>query len=153
MAFRYLFLAQRLVPGTVDRPGSMDLMRPPGSPALALVQDCEKRRSCSMPDWRVCDALDRKSYLGWPRHPWDPMLLGLLLAGVALVVRRWLAAGPNGERGGFTPVRVLAKDADAIRLVGIASAGIHQPAVAPAAPDAGGFGGGRSGGGGSGADY
>ncbi len=36
-----------------------------------------------------------KAYLGWPRHSWDPMILGALLFGVALVIRRWLASGPG----------------------------------------------------------
>ena len=43
-----------------------------------------------------------KPYLGWQRHTWDPMLLGILLTGVALFIRRWLAAGPSGIRHGFT---------------------------------------------------
>ena len=35
-----------------------------------------------------------KPYLGWQRHTWDPMLLGILLTGVAIFIRRWLARGP-----------------------------------------------------------
>src|SRR6202158_1533319 len=41
--------------------------------------------------------------LGWPRHTWDPILLGFLLMGAALVLRRWLSKGADGERAGFTP--------------------------------------------------
>lgn len=90
-----------------------------------------------------------KSYLGWPRQPWDPMLLGVLLAAVALGVRRWLASGPGGERAGFAPVQILESDLVAIRLAGLASAAIHPASAAqpPAQPES--FGGGRSGGGGA----
>jgi hypothetical protein len=94
-----------------------------------------------------------KPYLGWPRQPWDPMLLGLLLGGVALAVRRWLAAGPGGEYAGFTPLRVLAREADAIRLVSVASAALRPAAVTPAPQSVSSFQGGRSGGGGGGADF
>ncbi len=94
-----------------------------------------------------------KSYLGWPRQPWDPMLLGVFLAVVALGVRRWLATGPNGERGGFAPVQILESDLLAIRVAGLASAAIHPAAAAqpPAQPDS--FGGGRSGGAGAGGSF
>jgi hypothetical protein len=51
-----------------------------------------------------------KPYLGWPRHTWDPMLLGILLAGTALVVQRWRAHGPGGIRHGFTAARLSGKD-------------------------------------------
>jgi hypothetical protein len=40
-------------------------------------------------------------YLGWQRHTWDPMLLGALLIGVALFMRRWVADGPGGIRHGL----------------------------------------------------
>ena len=93
-----------------------------------------------------------KPYLRWPMRPWDPVLFGALLMFVAIAVR-WLAAAPGGERGGFTPLLILARDADAIRLAGIASVGMHTGPDATAPPDAGGFDGGRSGGGGGGADF
>jgi len=51
-----------------------------------------------------------KPYLGWPRHTWDPMLLGILLTGVALFIRRWLAAGPGGIRHSFTAARLSGRD-------------------------------------------
>ena len=81
------------------------------------------------------------------------MLLGILLVVVAVGVRRWLAHGPGGERHGFTPVRVLRSDADAIRFVPVASAAVHavlQQAPPPAQTP---FGGGRSGGGGAGGEF
>lgn len=51
-----------------------------------------------------------KSYLGWQRNTWDPMLLGALLIGVALLVRRWLANTPDGVRHGFTARRLSGRD-------------------------------------------
>ena len=54
--------------------------------------------------------VSNKPYLGWPRHTWDPMLLGILLTGVALFIRRWLARGPGGIRRGFTAARLSGKD-------------------------------------------
>src|SRR5205823_775608 len=51
-----------------------------------------------------------KPYLGWPRHPWDPVLLGVALIAVAVGVRRWLASGPGAERSGFTASRLLESD-------------------------------------------
>lgn len=94
-----------------------------------------------------------KSYLGWPRQPWDPMLLGLFLAVVALGVRRWLASGPGGERAGFAPVQILESDLTAIRVAGLASVAFTPTAAAaaPAQPDT--FGGGRSGGAGAGGSF
>src|SRR5262249_7787976 len=50
-----------------------------------------------------------KPYLGWPRHTWDPMLLGMLLAGVALSILRWITQGADGIRHGFTAERVSGK--------------------------------------------
>jgi type IV secretory pathway TrbD component len=91
-----------------------------------------------------------KSYLGWPRQTWDPALLGLLLMGIAIAVRRWLAASPDGERHGFTSVR-LGGDQDALRALTAVSATVRAPA-APAAstqPPSTLFDGGRSGGGGA----
>ncbi len=48
-----------------------------------------------------------KSYLGWERHTWDPIVLGLLLIATALGVRRWLLTGDETRRRGFTPHRLL----------------------------------------------
>ncbi len=43
----------------------------------------------------VLTLVTNKPYLGWQRHTWDPMLLGIALTGVALFLRRWLARGPG----------------------------------------------------------
>ena len=95
-----------------------------------------------------------KSYLGLKHQPWDPMLLGVLLMGTGIVLRRWLAAGPNGERGAFTPVRILSKDARLMAVAGTASAAFHTPVSSPQpAASQPGFDGGRSGGAGASGEF
>lgn len=102
----------------------------------------------------LASLVTNKTYLGWPRQPWDPMLLGVLLSGLALVLRRWLAAGANGERHGFTARQLTGRDAAALQLASLASAAVHpgptrdvQDAKDPV------FSGGRSGGGGAGGEF
>jgi hypothetical protein len=41
----------------------------------------------------VLTLISNKPYLGWPRHTWDPMLMGILLTGSALFIQHWLARG------------------------------------------------------------
>jgi hypothetical protein len=94
-----------------------------------------------------------KPYLGWTREPWDPIVLGTLLIGGVVVVRRWLASGPNGERAGFTPLRRLESNRDLETLIGVASAGFQPHGAAPPAAPPSDFAGGRSGGGGGGAGF
>ena len=102
----------------------------------------------------VLTLVSNKPYLGWPRHTWDPMLLGILLTGVAIYLRRWLARGPNGIRHGFTAARLSGKDKQWMD-VGATVGGLLSP-QAPA-PQAGSqdfrFGGGQTGGGGAGGDF
>jgi hypothetical protein len=97
--------------------------------------------------------LSNKAYLRWPRHEWDPMLLGVFLMAAAVAVRRWLSTGANGQRAGFTPARILSKDAGAVTMLGTASVKFHPDA--PRFPESGGdgFDGGRSGGGGASGSY
>jgi hypothetical protein len=97
--------------------------------------------------------LTNKSYLGWPRHEWDPILLGVFLIGAAVAVRRWLSSGANGQRAGFTPARILSKDTGAVTILGTASAGFHPDAPSYPESGSGGFDGGRSGGGGASGSY
>ncbi len=97
--------------------------------------------------------ITNKPYLGWPRHPWDPMLLGILLVGIAIATRRWLASGPDGIRHGFTAQRLSGRDKQLLNTIAAAS-GFASPASATHAPASEPvFGGGSSGGGGASSDY
>lgn len=95
-----------------------------------------------------------KTYLGWTRQPWDPMVLGVVLAVVALSLRRWLAAGPEGERHGYTARQLIESDGRAMQLASLASAAVQPAHVRdvpePQPPT---FSGGRSGGGGASSDF
>lgn len=96
-----------------------------------------------------------KLYLGWERHTWDPIFLGILLTGTAIAVRRWLSRGPDGQRYGFLPQSILTSDRRSLAVLSTA-AGAAQPFAAhppSAAPAPSSFEGGRSGGGGGEADF
>ena len=102
----------------------------------------------------LASLLTNKSYLGWPRQPWDPMLLGVVLVGAALALRRWLSSGEGGERNGFTARQLVQSEGATIQLASIASVAV-QPAPTrqvPEAPDTT-FSGGRSGGAGAGSEF
>ncbi len=100
--------------------------------------------------------ITNKAYLGWPRHTWDPIVLGVALVAIAVVVRRWLASGPGGARNGVTPKRLLEKDRKLLSVAGTASSVIApRPGTAPpgsVSPEPA-FRGGRSGGGGGGGSF
>ncbi len=100
--------------------------------------------------------ISNKPYLGWPRHTWDPMLLGILLTAAAILIRRWLFAGPSGIRHGFTAERLSGKDKHWMNA-GSAVFGLLTPQAITPAPQTGGkdfrFGGGASGGGGVSGDF
>ena len=104
----------------------------------------------------VLTLVTNKSYLGWPRHTWDPMLLGILLTGVALFIRRWLARAPGGIRGGFTAARLSGKDKQWMNassaVLGLVTPQSVTPSPQPTSPEVR-FGGGASGGGGAGGDF
>jgi hypothetical protein len=88
-----------------------------------------------------------KPYLHLQRQTWDPILLGLLLIGVAIVLRRWLA---KGDRNGFTAARILLSDKRGMTALATASAALHTGPQAPTQPDRSFHGeGGRSGGAGA----
>ena len=95
-----------------------------------------------------------KPYLGLPHHAWDPILLGILLIGVAIAARRWLANGPAGIRHGFTAQRLSARDKQWIdSLSPTLAIVLPNPAtLTPVAPEHE-FGGGTSGGGGASSDF
>jgi membrane protein YdbS with pleckstrin-like domain len=96
--------------------------------------------------------ITNKPYLGWQRHTWDPMLLGIVLTGIALFLRRWLARGPGGVRHGFTAARLSGKDKHAMSVgsavLGLVTPQSITPPPQPTNPDFK-FGGGGSGGGGA----
>lgn len=98
----------------------------------------------------VLTLVTNKPYLGWPRHTWDPMLLGALLAGVALFIRRWLAEDPAGVRHGFTAQRLSGKDKQWMNA-GSVALGLMPHSATPS-PDFH-FGGGDSAGGGATSDF
>jgi hypothetical protein len=96
-----------------------------------------------------------KPYLGSAQHTWDPILLGVLLVGTAIGVRRWLSRGPDGHRRGFTPQPLVASaDRQAFTVLGTVAGGV-QPFTArtPAEPTFEPGRGGKSGGAGGGADF
>jgi len=76
-----------------------------------------------------------KPYLGWQRHTWDPMLLGILLTGVAVFIRRWLTRGPGGIRHGFTSRRLSGKDKQWMN-VGSTALGLLSPDTLTPSPQA-----------------
>jgi uncharacterized membrane protein YgcG len=104
----------------------------------------------------VLTFVSNKPYLGWQRHTWDPMLLGIVLAGVALYLRRWLAAGPDGVRHGFTAERLSARDQRWLSSSSAALGLLSPQSIAPppqnSTPDVQ-FGGGASGGAGASGDF
>jgi hypothetical protein len=101
--------------------------------------------------------LTNKPYLGWPRHTWDPIVLGVFLMAVAIGLRRWLSSGPGGRRRGFTAARLLGKDSPVLTVLRVASAAYQPDSVSrgpreePVSPPD--FGGGGSGGAGGGGAY
>ena len=99
--------------------------------------------------------LTNTAYLGRSRHTWDPCVLGVVLIATALTVRRWLSAGPGGERKGFTSARLLERDRALLAQVSTASivAPGHAPSRSEPAAAAPEFSGGRSGGGGASGGY
>ena len=100
--------------------------------------------------------ITNKPYLGWPRHTWDPMLLGLLLTGVAVYIRRWLANGHGGVRGGFTAARLSGKDKQWMTASSAVLGLVTPQSITPKPQETSAdfhFGGGASGGGGAGGDF
>ncbi len=104
----------------------------------------------------VLTLVTNKPYLGWQRHTWDPILLGIALTAVALFLRRWLAQGPGGVRHGFTASRLSGKDKRVMSVgssvLGLVTPQSITPTPQPTNPDFR-FGGGGSGGGGASGDF
>jgi hypothetical protein len=101
----------------------------------------------------IVTLMTNKPYLGWTRNTWDPMLLGALLIGITLILRRWLAGGPDGSRRGFVATRILLGHDPLLTVLSAAPFSV-QPHTPPAAqPANSGFDGGRSGGAGAGGSF
>lgn len=94
--------------------------------------------------------ITNKPYLGLAHRPWDPMLLGVLLVGIAVAARRWLANGPDGVRHGFTAHRLSGRDKQLLNSLSAVSGFVSPAPVNPSGPE---FGGGSSAGGGASSDY
>jgi hypothetical protein len=91
-----------------------------------------------------------KPYLGWMRQTWDPALLGILLIGTAIGVRRWLVRGPGCNRRGFTHERILESENRALAVTSAISVALpHPPPPQGSEPHELSPGGGQSGGGGA----
>ena len=104
----------------------------------------------------VLTLVTNKPYLGWQRHTWDPILLGIALTGVSLFLRRWLAEGLGGVRHGFTAAPLSGKDKHTMSVgsavLGLITPQSITPTPQPTNPDFR-FGGGGSGGGGTSGDF
>ena len=103
----------------------------------------------------IVTLMSNKPYLGAAQNVWDPIVFGLTMIAIAIGVRRWLAGGEGGSRGGFVPVKLLASEGE--RLAAAGNVSVLQPALhpqhppGPAGPAVGG--GGRSGGAGAGGSF
>ena len=128
-------------------------------PAIVLVRGIRQKDRFVITVGAILAVLtfvSNKPYLGWPRHTWDPMILGVLLTGVALFIRHWLAGGPGGVRHGFTAARLSGRDKKWIDtgsvVVGLAAAQSVAPSPQAKAADFH-FDGGASGGGGASGNF
>jgi hypothetical protein len=99
----------------------------------------------------ILTLITNKPYLEWTRHTWDPMLLGALLVGVALALRRWLSSGPDGSRHGFVATQILRGVDPVLTVLSSAPVQPHPHAPTQAPPPS--FDGGRSGGAGAGGSF
>jgi hypothetical protein len=99
----------------------------------------------------VVTLMTNKPYLGAIQRPWDPIVFGLFLIALAIGVRRWLASGTDGSRGGYVAARILESERARVGFVATLSVAhqgpANEPPRAPQEPAIGG--GGRSGGAGS----
>jgi hypothetical protein len=97
----------------------------------------------------IVTMMTNKPYLNGVQQSWDPIVFGVMMIGIALGLKRWLASGVNGSRSGFIAGRLLASERERLALAGGATAlapGAPQPHTHEPPPS---FGGGRSGGAGA----
>lgn len=93
-----------------------------------------------------------KPYLGLTRNSWDPAVLGVELMLAALVLKRWLDAGPGGRRAGFSS-EALGETGPGPAVALLAAAASAAPSSPPPSPDRPRGGGGSFGGGGASGGY
>lgn len=93
-----------------------------------------------------------KPYLGLKRNAWDPAVLGLELMILALALKRWLDAGPDGRRGAYSS-EALGDSGPGAAAGLLASAVAASPSAQPHAQDHPKGGGGSFGGGGASGGY
>jgi hypothetical protein len=101
----------------------------------------------------IVTLVTNKSYLGWMRYEWDPILLGVALMVVAVGLRRWLSNGPQGQRNGFTVTPVVTDQKALLAVLSAVPFGMTGHAPSSSAGSQPGFDGGRSGGGGGDAKF
>jgi hypothetical protein len=124
-------------------------------PVIALIMAL-RDRDRPLLDFSVAAVLvtvaTNKRYLGLSVQPWDPIIFGIVLCAVAILIRRWMSKSPDGERYGYTSMRLLNTDRRLLEMLGTASVviqtgpGVASHAAPPPKPD---FQGGRSGGAGA----
>ncbi|MBN1545125.1 MAG: hypothetical protein JW902_00535 [Syntrophaceae bacterium] len=99
----------------------------------------------------VLSLATNKDYLGLVHYAWDPIILGATLILAAVLIIRWLTAGQNKERYGFTAESILKPERYGLSLPEIGAAVL--PGVTAAgettAAEPSPFEGGQSGGGGA----
>lgn len=89
-----------------------------------------------------------KPYLGLKRNSWDPITLGVELMVAALLLKRWLDAGPGRRRGAYSSEAMGSPEpGGALGL--LAAAVAASPSAPPQGPDRVHGGGGDFGGGGA----
>jgi len=74
-----------------------------------------------------------KSYLGLTRYAWDPAILGAAMIVFSLLLTRWLNAGPESKRSGFTAGEILKPEDEGISL-GDAAAALTPSAIGAGQP-------------------
>ena len=102
----------------------------------------------------ILTLITNKPYLGLPQHSWDPMLLGVLLTGTAVLVKHWLSQGEGGIRRGFTARRFSGEDKWIRNVLSVPAGVLANSSIADQVQSADApFSGGDSGGGGASSAY
>ena len=60
--------------------------------------------------------------IGKFQYAWDPIILGVVLIGLSLLITRWLNAGPDQKRFGFTAREILKPEDNGLNTADIAAA-------------------------------